>query len=342
MEEKTLVRNSIDILQKPRLAFLGVGWIGRNRMEAIAGSSLAQVSAIADADIANSHAAAAGFPDATVFEGYKDILADPSIDGIVIATPSALHAEQVMLALQAGKAVFCQKPLARNFQETQNIVAAARDADKLLAVDFSYRYTKAMQSIARLVESGALGKIYAVQLTFHNAYGPDKPWFYDPKLSGGGCVMDLGIHLVDLALWILHFPDITGVESRLYQKGKAMKSLEGMVEDYAFSSIDLADGCHLNLNCSWNLPAGKEAVIEAVFYGTNGGAAFRNVNGSFYDFTAEHFTGTKTETLFAGKDNWGGQAGISWVKKLASGAAFDEQNYDFLKIAALIDQIYRR
>src|SRR5512138_3737632 len=66
-----------------------------------------------------------------------------------------------------------------------------------------------------LVREGALGEVYAVNLVFHNAYGPDKPWFYDARLSGGGCVMDLGIHLVDLALWALGFPEVEVLASRL-------------------------------------------------------------------------------------------------------------------------------
>jgi predicted dehydrogenase len=63
------------------------------------------------------------------------------------------------------------------------------------------------------MRSGELGRVFAVDLVFHNAYGPDKPWFYDPELAGGGCVMDLGVHLVDLALWSLDFPGVTAVTS---------------------------------------------------------------------------------------------------------------------------------
>src|SRR5690606_4635728 len=95
--------------------------------------------------------------------------------------------------------------------EVQPVIEAARSADRLLGVDFSYRFTEAMQAVRSLVEGGALGRVYAVDLVFHNAYGPDKPWFYDPRLAGGGCVMDLGIHLVDLALWTLGFPVVRDV-----------------------------------------------------------------------------------------------------------------------------------
>src|SRR5204863_7255527 len=132
-----------------------------------------------------------------------------------------------------------QKPLGRSGVEVREVVAAARSANRLLAVDLSYRFTEAMQRISSLVRSGELGHIFAVELTFHNAYGPDKPWFYDPKLSGGGCVIDLGIHLVDLALWNLGFPRVTDVTSRLFARGHPVRGRSTEVEDYAEARLDL-------------------------------------------------------------------------------------------------------
>src|SRR5205085_415527 len=128
-------------------------------------------------------------------------LCELDLDGLVIATPSASHAVQARAALERGIAVFCQKPLARTAAETASVVEAARAANRLLGVDLSYRHTEAMRHIGALARSGELGDIYAIDLVFHNAYGPDKAWFRDVKLSGGGCVIDLGTHLVDLALW---------------------------------------------------------------------------------------------------------------------------------------------
>ncbi|MFP3541668.1 Gfo/Idh/MocA family oxidoreductase, partial [Pseudomonas sp. SIMBA_044] len=78
------------------------------------------------------------------------------------------------------------------------VLAAARTADRLLSVDLSYRHTHAMEQIKGLIQSGELGEVRAVDLTFHNAYGPDKKWFYKRSESGGGCVIDLGVHMIDL------------------------------------------------------------------------------------------------------------------------------------------------
>jgi predicted dehydrogenase len=253
-----------------------------------------------------------------------------------------LHAEQAVAALERGVAVFCQKPLARTADETRRVVDAARVADRLLGVDLSYRHTAAMRAIREIVRRNELGEIYAVDLVFHNAYGPDKAWFRDPALSGGGCVIDLGIHLVDLALWALGFPAVRDATSRLYSRGGALNDPAHQVEDYALARLDLETGASLQLACSWNLPAGRDAVIGASFYGTKGGASMQNVNGSFYDFVAERYRGTSRETLASPPDEWGGRAAVDWARRLAAGEGFDADAERLVDVASAIDRIYGR
>jgi predicted dehydrogenase len=217
----TLAHSGETELTTPRLGFLGVGWIGRHRMEAIANAGVAEVAAIADTSREMIAATQETAPAADVVDGL-DALLEMGLDGIVIATPSALHAEQSVRALESGAAVFCQKPLGRTAAEARRVVEAARAADRLLSVDFSYRFTAGMRAIRERIRAGELGNVFAVDLVFHNAYGPDKPWFYDPALSGGGCVMDLGVHLVDLALWALGWPAVESVFSTLFKDGAAL------------------------------------------------------------------------------------------------------------------------
>jgi predicted dehydrogenase len=325
----------------PRLGFLGVGWIGRHRMEAIARSGVAEVAVVADAAPSAAAAGAEAAPGALVADSLDAIL-DVGVDGVVLATPSALHADEAIAALERGVAVFCQKPLARTGPETRRVVDAARAADRLLGVDLSYRFTAGAQAIRELVRSGELGDVYAIDLVFHNAYGPDKPWFYDPELSGGGCVIDLGIHLVDLALWTLGFPRVDGVTSRLFSRGTPLGARRDVVEDYAVARLDLAGGTVAQLACSWNLPAGCDAVIGASFYGTRGGAALRNVDGSFYDLVAERFHGTRRETLSAPPDQWGGRAAVAWARRLAAGERYDPEIERLIEVAQALDAIYGR
>ena len=326
---------------RPRVGFLGVGWIGRHRLQAIVETGSVDVAAIADPSPEMVAEAARSAPGAERF-GTLDDLLGAGLDGVVIATPSAMHAEQSIRALERGAAVFCQKPLGRTEAEVRAAVGAARQADRLLAVDLSYRFTAAMRRVRDVVRSGELGRVFAVDLVFHNAYGPDKPWFYDPALAGGGCVMDLGVHLVDLALWVLDAPQVKSLSSSLFAGGEPLEHRRTRAEDYAIATLEFESGAAVRLACSWRLQAGCDAVIAATFYGTEGGAAFRNVDGSFYDFVAERYRGTAREVLTSPPDSWGGRAAADWAMRLAAGERFDPDAERLADVARVLDRIYGR
>jgi predicted dehydrogenase len=325
----------------PRVGFLGLGWIGQHRMQALLAEKACEVVAVADPSSEVRSRAQQLAPDCSAVASLDELLAF-ELDGAVIATPSALHAAQALSLLEHGVAVFCQKPLARTTAETAAIVAAARAADRLLACDFSYRHTEGMRRIRNLAAEGELGQVYAADLVFHNAYGPDKPWFRDSALSGGGCVIDLGTHLIDLGLWTLGFPEVERISSRLYAQGRLLPAASAEVEDFAVAQLDLATGGVLRMACSWNLAAGCDAVIEAHFHGDRGGAVLRNCNGSFYDFAAERFEGTRRTSLAQPPDAWGGRAIVAWARQLGAGARYSRAIESALKTAAVLDGIYGR
>jgi len=324
----------------PRLAFLGVGWIGRNRMQAVLRDGAAAAAVVADPSADARARAAADAPDALLVDSAEALLerAD-ALDGVVVATPSAQHAEQAVAALERGLAVFCQKPLGRDAAEAARVVDAARSADRLLGVDMCYRRTRAGAAVAELVRSGALGRIRAVDLVFHNAYGPDKAWFYDAARAGGGCLMDLGIHLVDLLLWSLDEWTVEDVHARLY-RGATVLVDRAEVEDLAHATLRLPGGATARLACSWNLHAGQDAVIEATFHGTDGAARMRNLCGSFYDFVAERMDGTRTERLVDPPDDWGGRPIRAWARRLATDAGYDPAAEEAVRVARVLDAIY--
>lgn len=324
----------------PRLGFIGTGWIGRLRMQALLDAGCAEFSHVYDPSEEAAKEAARLRPGTEISESIESLL-EADLDGVVIATPSAMHATHCEQALASGKAVFCQKPLARTAAETTQVVEAARRADKLLGIDFSYRHLSGMQSLRSMIDAGELGDIYAADLVFHNAYGPDKDWFYDVKQAGGGCIMDLGIHLVDLAMWLLDAEDVEDVSSHLFQHGKLIAKPCEVVEDFATADCALGQ-TRLRLTCSWNLHAGQDAVIEARLYGTQGGAAVSNVNGSFFDFEVKRFDGTSQTLLGSYPDEWGGRALTAWAKRLQQSDSFDHNIDKAIKVADLIDRIYGR
>ena len=305
------------LLTRPRLGFAGAGWIGRNRLEAVVGAGAAEAAAVADPAVEGA------------LQSFDELL-EQDLDAVVIATPSALHAEQALAALERGLPVFCQKPLGRTAAEARAVVDAARRADVLLGLDLSYRHTAAGRRVREELAAGGLGSVFAVDLVFHNAYGPDKPWFYDADLAGGGCLIDLGIHLADLALWALGWPAWSVRSARL---------VGDPVERYAIAELDVG-GAATRLACSWHLPAGRDCLFEATFYGERGAVSVRNVGGSFYDFVAERFAGTDAETLSEPLDDWGGRAIVEWAQRLAAGERFDADAERFVESAALVDAIY--
>lgn len=326
---------------KPKLGFAGVGWIGRHRMKMLAECGLGEVCAIVDPQAEMIRSAREVAPHAEVIQSFEELLAS-GVDGVVIATPSAMHAKQTVAALKEGIAVFCQKPLGINASETQQAIDAARASDSRLRVDFCYRYVEGVRKIRELIADGVLGNVFHIELVFHNAYGPDKEWFYDPARSGGGCLIDLGIHLVDLALWLTDFPSVEGVSSRLLAQGRPFRGRSAEVEDFAQAILQLANGASANIGCSWRAHAGQDAVIELRVFGTKGGAQLRNVNGSFYDFVTEHYTSTSRRTIAVPPDEWGGRAAVDWLNELARGNHFDRAAQQLGDVAKVLDRIYEQ
>jgi predicted dehydrogenase len=317
----------------PRLGFLGVGWIGRHRMQALSESGLATVAAVADPQEEALLAAAAAAPEAGRAQTLEELL-EHELDGVVIATPSALHAEQAVAALERGLAVFCQKPLARDAAETRRVLTAAREADRLLGVDLSYRHVDALRAAHRVLANGEIGRLHSLDLVFHNAYGPDKPWFTDPELSGGGCLIDLGTHLLDLALWF------TGAEHYEVETARTLSLHGHAVEDQASAELTLAGEVRARLACSWFQPAGGECGFECTAWGSDGAVSVRNVGGSFYDFRTELWRGTSAETLAEPPDAWGGRAIAAWATQLAADRRYDPAADEFELLARMIDDVY--
>ncbi|HEX2224503.1 MAG TPA: Gfo/Idh/MocA family oxidoreductase [Thermoanaerobaculia bacterium] len=327
---------------RPRLGFVGLGWIGRMRLEAVAGpEGPAEAVALCDPsspcleDAAKTHPGLPCFDD---FQAMLDRAGELRLDGVVIATPNSLHAPQTLAALDRGLAVFCQKPLALSAAEARGMVAAARRADRLLGVDYSYRFTDGAQALRGLAQKGELGRIFSLETVFHNAYGPDKPWCRDRTLAGGGALMDLGVHLVDLAFWLLDDPEVREVAGGALRGGAPLTG--GDVDDFAHARVELANGAVVSLAVSWNAHAGRDCVIRAAALGTGGGAEFRNVDGSFYDFELARFAGRNTEVAVRESRDWLGRAIADWAERLGRSNRYDPEIERSVRVSEVIDAIY--
>jgi len=141
-------------------------------------------------------------------------------------------------------------------------------------------------------------------------------------------------------LWMYDFPEVLEARATLLRDGREVR--QGEVENYAAGELLLANGVHVRIACSWNLNAGRDAVIEASFYGTQGGAQLRNENGSFFNFAAELFKGREAQRIASPPDEWGGRAAAEWVRKLAAGERFAASTAGLLETARVLDRLYER
>jgi predicted dehydrogenase len=265
-----------------------------------------------------------------------DEMLEHKLDGVVISTPSAFHADQAVAALEGGLAVFCQSPLARNAEETRRILDAARAADRLLAVDLPYRQIEALQVAQAVVAAGEIGLIHSLDLALHNAHGPNQPWLTKSELAGGGCLIDLGTHLVDLALWLTGAGEFEVEAARLL-------SLQGHeVEDQATAELTLGDDMRARLACSWFQSLGGGCAFECTVWGSDGAVSIRNIGGSFHDFRAERWRGTSSQTLAEPPDDWDDRGIAAWAQRLTTDPGYDPAVEHLERVAESIDAVYAK
>ncbi|MEX2494452.1 MAG: Gfo/Idh/MocA family oxidoreductase [Woeseia sp.] len=327
---------------KPRLGFAGLGWIGEQRMRALADAGIADIVAVCEPDPVRLRGACSALPQQpAVCRSFEELLEQP-LEGIVIATPNALHEPQAAAAMERDLATFSQKPLALSGSGTARLLELARKKNLPLGVDWSYRYLAGVPELKRRIEQGEIGEVTAAEMSFHNAYGPDAAWYYQLSSAGGGCLLDLGCHLLDLCHWLLGARGPQNVRARCFSQGKLLPPPVSEAEDFVMADIDYASGQHLHLSCSWRASAGCGAVIGCRIFGTGGGAEIRNVGGSFYDFEVALHHGADSLVLAAPPDPWSGRALLDWTRRLGSGAGCDEDVEHLATTATLIDSIYGR
>lgn len=228
-----------------------------------------ELVAVYDADDALARAVAGRHQIPTVCTSWEALLADNTIDLVSVVTPNHLHAPITIAALNAGKHVHVEKPIALNAKEAQAIVDAKNRSGKLVMVALNNRFTETSQYAKRYVAAGHLGEIYHARCgwrrrTGGNIYGT---WFADKKLSGGGPLIDLGVHFFDLTLFLMGFPEPTAVSATCYDKiahpatadrsadsvmlGRGKGQWKFNVEDIAVGFAKFGNGASVAFEFSW-------------------------------------------------------------------------------------------
>jgi predicted dehydrogenase len=209
------------MVRKLKLGIIGTGNIFKNvHVQAWSTDPDVEIYAVCDEIHEKAQAIAQQYGVSHVYTNYGDLLQDSAIDMIDICTDNLDHSEIAIAALTAGKHVFCEKPDAVNAEEAQKMADAAKKSGKVLMTMRNNRFRPAAQFLKKFIASGHMGDIYTGRCGWIRRRGiPGKGgWFTNKSLSGGGPLIDLGVHFIDLAIWLMGNPKPVCVVGATYRK----------------------------------------------------------------------------------------------------------------------------
>src|SRR5690606_4967647 len=272
--------------EKLKVAIVGCGGIA-NGKHLPSLSKVEQVELVAFCDIevdrAEKAAAQYGVADAKVYENYKELLEDASIDVVHVLTPNSSHAEISIAALEAGKHVMCEKPMAKTSEEARQMVEAAKRTGKKLTIGYNNRFRPDSLHLHNLCERGDLGEVYFAKAhAIRRRAVPTWGVFLDEEKQGGGPLIDIGTHALDLTLWMMNNYKPKAVLGtafhKLSQRANAANAWGSWdpekftVEDAAMGMITMQNGATIMLESSWAINMLQTGEAKTTLCGTEGGA----------------------------------------------------------------------
>jgi len=219
------------------------------------------------------------------YTDFDKMLKEEELDAISLAVPNFLHMKLAVQAMEAGVHVLCEKPMARNAAEGIKMLEAAQKHNKKLMINFNQRFQHVCQTLKSVIDEGKLGDIYYVRTVWQRRRGV--PWWYPlssgKELCGGGAVIDLGVHVLDRAMWFCGHPDPEWVLANTFCKvSKDEAARRGVqnfeLEDMGVAMFRMTNGVMLELEASWAGNRENEAIATRI-YGSKGGAVLHTVVG---------------------------------------------------------------
>jgi len=279
-----------------RVGIIGCGGIAHGKhMPALQKQPNAEMIAFCDIDVNKAHEAANkyGVPGSHVYEYYRDLLNEGSIDIVYVCTPNDSHAEITIAALESNKHVMCEKPMAKTAADARRMVEAAKHSGKKLTIGYQNRFRADSQFLKRICSEGELGEIYYAKAhAIRRRAVPTWGVFLDEEKQGGGPLIDIGTHALDLTLWMMdnYKPKaVLGTSfHKLSQKTNSANAWGSWdpekftVEDSAFGMITMENGATIVLESSWALNMLQTGEARTTLCGTEGGADMQDglrING---------------------------------------------------------------
>ena len=249
-------------MKRVGIGIIGAGAMGRLRADTVSRNDMTVLTGVADVDKARA-VSVAGRAGARAFDDYREMLGMPGLDVVIVSSPVHLHEEMAVTALLAGKHVLCEKPLSNSAASCRRILGTAAQVKKIVAVGFNFRYFPSFKYMNDVVKSGAIGAIDHVRaLGGHHDFAGMRDWMYRRELLGGGAMMDIGIHLLDLLGYLLgDVAEVYGVTSTRIWKVPGS-------EDNAMVLMKTVDGIPITYQSTWSNWPGYRFWIEV--YGERG------------------------------------------------------------------------
>src|SRR5215216_1156199 len=247
-------------MNEVRVGIIGVGWPGQRHIEGYQKHSRARISALADvnADFAEGIKTQYGVTGAQVFDDYREMLTGDHVDAVSICTPNFLHAPMAIDALRAGKHVLLEKPLAHTLEDGERLAKeVAGHSAQTFMIGFNNRYRPDSVVLKNQIEAGELGRLYYAKTGWLRGATEFflRGWFTRKEQSGGGPLIDLGVHMLDLSLWFMGNPRPVSVSGSVYHEFtdymRESTNAEVDVEDLAAAFIKLDNGATIVLDVSW-------------------------------------------------------------------------------------------
>ncbi len=307
-------------MEKTRIGIIGCGGIANNKhLPALAKlADMCEVAAFCDIieERAKTAAQKYGTENAKVYADYKALLEDKSIDVVHVLTPNVSHAPISVDAFEAGKHVMCEKPMAHSTVDAQNMLDAWKKSGKKFTIGYQNRFRPEVSMLKKSCEKGELGDIYFAKAYAIRRRGvPTWGVFPNKALQGGGPLIDIGTHALDMTLWMMDNYDVSSVTGSVFYKlGSLKQATEGNafgpwdpqtyeVEDSAFGFIKLAGGATIILQASWAINLRESREASTTLCGTLAGAEI--LSGMDYDenqliFNRGH-NGLLTDETLSGK-----------------------------------------
>ncbi len=270
-----------------KFGIAGAGMIAQYGFDGLTASGAAEVIAIADPHQGRAQEFARRNAIPAILADAQDLFRDRSLDAVYIATPTFYHASYAVAALEAGKHVLLEKPFAFSYADARKVVDAAAAAKKTFMLGMNFRFEKGAQQVRALSERGYFGEIHRMRAFWRRRSGAPRlgTWFGNRKLAGGGCFMDIGVHVIDLALWTSGNFEAATVSAAVYSKFGSRGLGEGTwgastpeglafdVEDSASAFIRLKNGTTLQVETSWVAHQKEEEAHGVELFGTEAGAS---------------------------------------------------------------------